>query len=80
MNQPPVDRHMASTLSFRDQEASDDQQTRALSRQYGVRDATFQAEEQGGGENYFSAYALLLHASPFQISILCNRESNHAGF
>ncbi|MFO0717618.1 MAG: MFS transporter [Nitrospira sp.] len=37
---------------------------------YGVRDAACQAAAQGGGENYFSAFALLLHASPFQIAIL----------
>ncbi len=40
------------------------------SRQYGIRDAAFQAVTQGGGENYFSAFALLLQASPFQIAIL----------
>jgi hypothetical protein len=39
-------------------------------RQYGIRDATLQAVTQGGGENYFSAFALLLQASPFQIAIL----------
>jgi MFS transporter len=40
------------------------------SRHYGIRDAALQAVTQGGGENYFSAFALLLHASPFQIAIL----------
>ena len=40
------------------------------SRLYGIRDAAFQAVTQGGGENYFSAFALLLQASPFQIAIL----------
>lgn len=44
--------------------------TKARSRQYGVRDAAYQAAAQGGGENYFSAFALLLHASPFHIGIL----------
>ena len=43
---------------------------KATSRHYGIRDAAFQAAAQGGGENYFSAFALLLHASPFQIGIL----------
>ena len=39
-------------------------------QRYGIRDAAFQAVTQGGGENYFSAFALLLQASPFQIAIL----------
>jgi hypothetical protein len=39
-------------------------------RQNGLRDAALQAVTQGGGENYFSAFALLLQASPFQIAIL----------
>jgi len=41
-----------------------------VSRHYGLRDAAFQAAAQGGGENYFSAFALLLQASPFHIGIL----------
>lgn len=45
-------------------------EAKARSRQYGIRDAACQAAAQGGGENYFSAFALLLHASPFQIAIL----------
>ena len=40
------------------------------SRTYGLRDAAFQAAAQGGGENYFSAFALFLHASPLHIGIL----------
>lgn len=40
------------------------------SRRYGTRDGVFQAIMQGGGENYLSAFALLLHASPFQIGLL----------
>jgi len=44
--------------------------TKAAQREQGLRDAAFQAAAQGGGENYFSAFALLLHASPFQIGIL----------
>ena len=40
------------------------------SRRYGIREGTFQAIMQGGGENYLSAFALLLHASPFQIGLL----------
>lgn len=45
-------------------------EAKARSRQYGIRDAACQAAAQGDGENYFSAFALLLHASPFQIAIL----------
>ena len=40
------------------------------SRRYGIRDGAFQAVMQGGGENYLSAFALLLHASALQIGIL----------
>ncbi len=39
-------------------------------RRYGIRDGLFQAVAQGGGEQYLSAFALLLHATPFQLSIL----------
>ncbi len=49
---------------------SSESEASAQSRRYGVRDAAFQAAAQGGGENYFSAFALLLHASPFHIGIL----------
>lgn len=47
-----------------------EQEAKAKSRRYGVRDAAYQAAAQGGGETYFSAFALLLHASPFHIAIL----------
>ena len=40
------------------------------SRRYGVREGAFQAIMLGGGENYLSAFALLLHASAFQIGLL----------
>ena len=40
------------------------------SRRYGIRDGALQAAMQGGGENYLSAFALLLHASAFQIGML----------
>src|SRR5438309_10622199 len=40
------------------------------SRRYGIRDGAFQAVMAGGGENYLSAFALLLHASAFQIGLL----------
>ncbi len=39
-------------------------------RRFGIRDGLFQAIAQGGGEHYLSAFALLLHATPFQLSIL----------
>ncbi|TSA05290.1 MAG: MFS transporter [Nitrospiraceae bacterium] len=40
------------------------------SRRYGIREGAFQAIMLGGGENYLSAFALLLHASAFQIGLL----------
>ena len=40
------------------------------SRRYGIREGVFQAIMLGGGENYLSAFALLLHASAFQIGLL----------
>ena len=42
----------------------------AQSRRYGIREGAFQAIMLGGGENYLSAFALLLHASAFQIGLL----------
>lgn len=39
-------------------------------RRFGIRDGMFQAIAQGGGEHYLSAFALLLSATPFQLSIL----------
>ncbi len=40
------------------------------SRRYGIREGALQAAAQGGGESFLSAFALLLHASPFQIGVL----------
>ena len=40
------------------------------SRRCGIREGAFQAIMVGGGENYLSAFALLLHASAFQIGLL----------
>ena len=37
---------------------------------YGLRDGACQAVTQGSGEQYLSAFALLLHATPFQLSVL----------
>ncbi|MGC4096258.1 MAG: hypothetical protein QM706_04010 [Nitrospira sp.] len=39
-------------------------------RRFGIRDGMFYAVAQGAGEQYLSAFALLLHATPFQLSIL----------
>jgi MFS family permease len=39
-------------------------------RRYGLRDGACQAITQGSGEHYLSAFALLLQASPFQLSVL----------
>ncbi len=39
-------------------------------RRYGLYEGTFQAIAQGSGENYLSAFALFLHATPLQIGIL----------
>lgn len=41
-----------------------------LSRRYGLRDGALQAITQGSGEQYLSAFALLFHASAFQLSVL----------
>jgi MFS family permease len=40
------------------------------SRRYGLRDGACQAVTQGSGEQYLSAFALLLQANPFQLAIL----------
>ncbi len=40
------------------------------SRRAGVREAGLSAAALGGGENYLSAFALLLHATPVQIGLL----------
>ena len=39
-------------------------------RRFGLRDGIFQAATQGTGEQYLSAFALMLHATPFQLSLL----------
>jgi MFS family permease len=39
-------------------------------RRFGIRDGIFQAVTQGGGEQYLSAFALLIHATPLHLSIL----------
>jgi len=40
------------------------------SRRYAIREGAFAAAMQGGGENYLSAFAVLLNASTFQIGLL----------
>ena len=47
-----------------------EQDLREPSRRYGLRDGACQAITQGSGEQYLSAFALLLGANPFQLSIL----------
>jgi hypothetical protein len=47
-----------------------DQDARVQGRRYGLRDGLCQAITQGAGEQYLSAFALLLQTSPFQLSIL----------
>lgn len=39
-------------------------------RRFGLRDGIFQATTQGAGEQYLSAFALMLHATPFHLSLL----------
>jgi MFS family permease len=46
------------------------QSARERGLRYGLRDGACQAVTQGSGEQYLSAFALLLHASPFQLSVL----------
>ena len=39
-------------------------------RRFGIRDGFFHAVAQGGGEQYLSAFALLLQATPLHLSVL----------
>jgi len=50
--------------------SSTPEQATEEARRYGLRDGACQAITQGTGEQYLSAFALLLHANPFQLSIL----------
>ena len=65
---------MHPTLSGRSEETvpSNSQAQRANEQglRYGLRDGACQAITQGSGEQYLSAFALLLQASPFQLSVL----------
>lgn len=65
---------MHPTLSGRSEETvPDNSQAQRANEQglrYGLRDGACQAITQGSGEQYLSAFALLLQASPFQLSVL----------
>lgn len=61
---PPGHKQETASRSSRPQSAGE----RGL--RYGLRDGACQAVTQGSGEQYLSAFALLLHASPFQLSVL----------
>ena len=59
---------MDRSTSHTSQDSQSEARTR--SQRYGIRDGIFQAIMQGGGENFLSAFALLLHATAFQIGLL----------
>lgn len=60
----PVASHLSESHGPADEEAGEQ------SRGYGLRDGACQAVTQGTGEQYLSAFALLLQANPFQLAIL----------
>ena len=64
------DRSGAPVLPATTDRLEDGGQARERSRRYGIRDGAFQAVAQGGGENFLSAFAILLHATPFQVGLL----------
>lgn len=74
MNQTTTTQQASLTTQHPDDSGSPEMavemEAKRQSRRFGLRDAAFQAAAQGGGENYFSAFALFLHASPFHIGIL----------
>lgn len=67
MTAQPASSHSAGHTSHNDPAPRGPHES---SRRFGIRDGFFQAIAQGGGEQYLSAFALLLHATPFQLSIL----------
>jgi len=73
-NSLPHEDHVDLTLPGRIREAtstnSQSQSAGERGLRYGLRDGACQAVTQGSGEQYLSAFALLLHASPFQLSVL----------
>ncbi|MEP6935679.1 MAG: MFS transporter, partial [Nitrospirota bacterium] len=64
--------HLISSEDLQETAPSSSRAQRAGERglHYGLRDGACQAVTQGSGEQYLSAFALLLHASPFQLSVL----------
>lgn len=73
-NSLPHEDHVDLTLQGRIPETtstnSQSQSAGERGLRYGLRDGACQAVTQGSGEQYLSAFALLLHASPFQLSVL----------
>ncbi|MBH0191773.1 MAG: hypothetical protein HP492_08455, partial [Nitrospira sp.] len=63
-----VPQSVAATSADRSQSGRSHEQE--LGRRFGMRDGLFQAVTQGGGEQYLSAFALLVHATPWHLSIL----------
>ena len=64
--------HLISSEDLQETVPSSSRAERAGKRglHYGLRDGACQAVTQGSGEQYLSAFALFLHASPFQLSVL----------
>lgn len=58
------------TLSVPMNDSADTVSAHASGRRFGLRDGIFQATTQGAGEQYLSAFALMLHTTPFQLSLL----------
>src|SRR5919199_1241687 len=51
-------------------ESGTDHDAHERGRRSGIQEAALTAVMQGGGESFLSAFALLLHATPFQIGLL----------
>jgi MFS family permease len=66
-SQPASSSHSAGRSSVDHSTASSPHES---GRRFGIRDGLFYAVTQGGGEQYISAFALFLHATPFQLSVL----------
>lgn len=67
MTAQPASSHSAEQISGNHPPSIDPHES---GRRFGIRDGLFQAVAQGGGEQYLPAFALLLHATPFQLSLL----------
>ena len=59
-----------SALPHPEETDTGDRSQQEQGRRFGMRDGLFQAATQGGGEQYLSAFALLIHATPWHLSIL----------